>query len=109
MDMLANYLSPVLLIVGAFFCISGGIGILRFPDVFTRMHATGVTDTLGAALILVALMLMSTTPIEVIKLVLILLFSWLTAPTASHALAKAVLHAGVDTNLGQNSSEPARK
>ncbi len=93
METISFFLVPLLLGLGAFFCISGGIGILRFPDVFTRMHATGVTDTLGAALILIALMLLSETPGEVLKLTLILLFSWITAPTASHALAKAAVHA----------------
>ena len=54
-DLGITIISWVLLISGCFLCISGGIGILRFPDVFTRMHAASVTDTLGGGLILAGL------------------------------------------------------
>lgn len=90
-DILFDMGSWILLMLGGFICISGGIGILRFPDFYTRMHAAGVTDTLGAGLILVALMLQATQVIVLFKLVFILLFILLTGPTSCHALAKAAI------------------
>lgn len=87
-----DLLSWVCLLAGAFFAISGGIGILRFPDFFTRMHATGVTDTMCAGLILVGLMFQAGWSPALLKLILILAFLLLTSPTATHAIAKAALH-----------------
>jgi len=91
-----NYLidisSSVCLIIGSFLCISGGVGILRFPDLYTRMHAVGVTDTSGAGMILIGLMLQSQDSFIVIKLMIILLMTLFINPSASHALAKAALH-----------------
>jgi multicomponent Na+:H+ antiporter subunit G len=95
MVFIEQFVAPLLLIVGSFLCITGAIGMLRFPDFFTRMHATSVTETLGAGLILFALMLLSNGPIEVIKLALVLLFLLCTGPTAVHALAKSALTAGL--------------
>lgn len=86
--------AQILLVLGSILCLSGGAGILRFPDFFSRLHACGVTDTLGATLILGGLMLMSGEPIPITKLVLILLFLLITGPTAIHALAKSALAIG---------------
>lgn len=88
-------LSWVCLLTGGFFGIVGGIGLLRFPDLFSRFHAAGVTDTLGAGLILIGLMLQAGWSLITIKLVLILAFGLFTSPTATHALAKAALHGKV--------------
>jgi multicomponent Na+:H+ antiporter subunit G len=82
-------------VTGGFFGIVGGIGLLRFPDLFSRFHAAGVTDTLGAGLILIGLMLQAGWSLITIKLVLILAFGLFTSPTATHALAKAALHGKV--------------
>lgn len=94
-----DIVSWILLLSGGFFCISGGVGMLRFPDFYTRIHAAGVTDTLGAGLILIGLMLQSTDLIVVLKLILVLLFGLLTSPTASHALAKAAMHSKLNPVL----------
>ncbi|MEA2078344.1 MAG: monovalent cation/H(+) antiporter subunit G [Pseudomonadota bacterium] len=80
------------LLAGAFFAISGGVGILRFPDFFTRIHATGVTDTICAGLILVGLMFQAGWSVALLKLFLILTLLLLTSPTATHAIARAALH-----------------
>jgi len=101
MSMFLDGASWALLITGGFMCFSGGIGIHRFPDFFSRMHAAGVTDTLGSSLILIGLMLQTGWEITVlVKLILILLFMLLTSPTSSHALAKAALHGGLRPLLG---------
>jgi len=84
--------SWVCLLGGSFFGISGAIGLHRFPDFYTRMHATGVTDTLCAALVLFGLMLQAGSTLLVAKLFLTLALLLLTSPTATHALARAAMH-----------------
>ena len=99
MDTLLNISSMLFLSIGSFLCISGGVGILRFPDFYTRMHAVGVTDTLAAAMILIGLMLQNPDGLTVIKLVIILLMTLLISPTASHALAKAAMRNNLKPTL----------
>lgn len=84
------------LLTGGFLIITGAIGLVRFPDLYTRMHAAGVTDTGGAGLVLFGLMLQAGLTLVTVKLVLILWFLLFTGPVASHALAKAALHGKVE-------------
>lgn len=77
------------LLGGAFFFLVGTIGLIRMPDVFCRMHATTKCDTLGAGMILVGLMIFYGFSVITLKLLLILIFIWLTNPTAAHIIAKA--------------------
>ncbi|MEX2582471.1 MAG: monovalent cation/H(+) antiporter subunit G [Gemmatimonadota bacterium] len=95
MELVIDGLSWFFLLTGAFFMLVSGIGILRMPDVFTRAHAAGVKDTLGAALTLVGLMLQAGFTLVAAKLLLIWIFLWFTAPVASHAVARAALLGGV--------------
>jgi multicomponent Na+:H+ antiporter subunit G len=101
MDIVWDALSWALLLTGSFFLLAGGIGLLRLPDFFTRVHAAGVTDTMGAGAILVGLMLQAGLTQASIKLVLIIMFMLFTSPTASHALAQAALHGGLKPQLGK--------
>ena len=94
-DLVLDLLSLLLLGGGLFLGFSGALGVLRFPDFYTRIHAAGVTDTLSAGLILGALMLQAGLSLVTAKLALILLFLWYTSPVASHALARAAMHAGL--------------
>jgi multicomponent Na+:H+ antiporter subunit G len=80
------------LLTGGFLVITGGIGMLRFPDLYTRLHAAGVTDTGGAGLVLFGLMLQAGLTIVTVKLALILWFLLFTGPIANHVLAKAARH-----------------
>lgn len=98
-DTFITIISWICLLLGSFFCFSGGVGILRFPDFYTRMHASGVTDTLGASLILIGLMFQTGWSLVLAKLVFILLFNLLTSPTSSHALAKAAMHSNLKPEL----------
>jgi multicomponent Na+:H+ antiporter subunit G len=77
------------LLGGAFFFFVGTTGLIRMPDVFCRMHATTKCDTLGAGLILVGLMIFNGLSMISLKLLLILIFIWITNPTAAHIIAKA--------------------
>lgn len=92
MDILLQICSALFLLIGSFLCISGGVGILRFPDFYTRMHAVGVTESLATAMILIGLILHNPDFLVDIKLMIILLMTVFISPTAIHALAKAALH-----------------
>lgn len=95
MDAALNLLSWALLITGSGFVLVGGIGLLRLPDFFARLHAASLTDTLGVILIVVGLALQSGWSQTSVKLGLIFLFVFITSPTATHALAKAAVHGGL--------------
>ena len=100
--MIIDYLSWALLVGGGFLGVIGGIGILRFPDFYSRQHAAGITDTLCAILILSGLALQAGFDLALGKLGLIFLFLFLTSPTSSHASAKAAMHGGLKPLLARN-------
>lgn len=83
------------LVAGGFFCVVGGIGLIRMPDFYTRMHAASVTETLGAGLILLGLLIQGGFSLVGAKLLMIGLLILLTSPAATHALAKAALVRGL--------------
>jgi multicomponent Na+:H+ antiporter subunit G len=99
--MVQDIISWVLLTGGAFFVLVGGIGALRMPNLYTRMHAASVTDTMGAALVLGGVMVQAGLSLATIKLAAILLFLLITSPTSSYALAHAALLAGVKPDAGR--------
>jgi len=88
---IVDALSWVCLVAGALFAITGGIGLLRLPDFYARLHGAGITDTMGAGLVLVGLALQAGLTLVTIKIVMIGLLLSVTSPTATHALAKAAL------------------
>ena len=92
MSAILDVVSWVSLVTGGFLIITGGIGVMRFPDLYTRMHASSVTDTGGAGLVLFGLMLQAGLTVVTVKLVLVLWFLLFTSPVSSHVLAKAALH-----------------
>lgn len=109
MSLLVDVLSGLCLLAGAFFCVVGGIGLLRMPDFYTRMHAASVTETLGAGLILLGLMLQAGFTLITVKLIMIGLLIFFASPTASHALARAAMLRGVKPKLADKedaSSKP---
>ena len=89
--MIVDAVSWLLLLGGSFFLIVGAVGLVRLPDFYARMHGAGVTDTGGAGLILLGLMVQGGLTLVTVKLFLILVFLWFTSPAACHALAKASL------------------
>lgn len=96
-----DILTALLLTTGCFLGITGGIGIYRLPDFFTRLHASSVTDSACAFLILSGLMLQVGWSLVTVKLCLILFFLLMSSPTASHALAKTALNNGQRPLLGR--------
>ena len=95
MDMVIDIVSWVLLGTGSVFAIIGGVGLLRMPGFYSRVHASGITDTLGAGCILVGLMLHSGLTTVTIKLVFIFAFLLITSPTAAHALVNGAMTNGL--------------
>ena len=95
MEQAVTALSWVLLVSGAFFLLTGSLGMVRLPDVFTRMHAAGMTDTMGAGMIVVGLAVYNGADLVTVRLLLILAFLWFTSPIATHAVAKAALAGGL--------------
>ena len=84
---------------GVFVTLAGAIGLLRFPDFYTRLQATGKCDTLGAGLILMGLMVFhfahySSTPLVPIKILILTVFVFIANPTATHAIVKAAYRTG---------------
>ena len=97
-----DLLSWFCLILGGLLGIIGGIGLHRFPDFYTRMHAAGTTDTLCAAFILLGLAFQAGFSLETFKLFFIFVFIFLTSPTASHSLANAAVLGGLKPQLEKN-------
>ena len=95
------------LIAGGAFCLVGSIGLLRLPDMFARLHGASVTDTLGAGLIVIGLILQAGVSLVSAKLVIVMGLILLTSPVATHALAQAALIAGVRPRLARDDAAPA--
>ncbi len=93
--MIFDLLVVLLLFTGALFFIIGTIGFLRFPDVYTRLHAATKCDTLGLGMILAGIMLYEGATFASVKLMFIIIFVFLTNPTAAHAIARAAYKHGI--------------
>ena len=90
-----DVVSWLLLIGGGSFVFVGGVGALRMPNFYTRMHAASLTDTMGTILILAGIMVQAGLTLATVKLLAILVFLLLTGPTATYALANAALLSGM--------------
>ena len=100
--LLVEIVSWAAIVAGSFFTIVGMIGLVRMPDVYTRLHAASVTDTLGAGLVCGGLMLQAGFTLVSAKLLFILALLFFTGPVITHALAKAALHAGIAPRLDED-------
>lgn len=89
-----HILSWATILSGSFFVLVGSIGLIRMPDMFTRMHAASVIDSIGAGLLIVGMMLQAGATLITLKLLFIFILLLITSPVATHALAQAALHAG---------------
>jgi multicomponent Na+:H+ antiporter subunit G len=93
-------LGAALCLAGALLCVIGTVGMLRFPDFYTRLHAASITDTSGATLLLLGMAMMAPDWMVVSKLVAIFVFIYLTSPASSHAAANAAHTAGLQPLIG---------
>ena len=108
MSLAIDIVSWVLIASGCIFMVTGGIGLVRLPDLFSRFHAAGITDTSGVGLILVGIMFQAGFTLLTVKLIFILMFILFTSPTATHALARAARLGGLSAwrRSEHNDSEP---
>jgi multicomponent Na+:H+ antiporter subunit G len=102
MGILLDGLSWLLILAGSFFVCVGMFGLVRMPDLFTRMHAASVTDTLGAALLFAGFMLQAGLTLVSAKLAMILALLFFSGPVVTHALSQAALHAGIFPRLAED-------
>ncbi len=95
MEMIIDIASWGLFVGGSIFMLIGAIGLIRLPDMFSRIHAAGIIDTMGIVMLFVGMILQAGLTFVSIKIFLITLFLMFTLPTATHALARAALDAGM--------------
>jgi multicomponent Na+:H+ antiporter subunit G len=98
-----NILVAIILLSGLLFFTGGAIGIIRFPDFYSRMHPAGKLDTAGQLLVMSAIALFVLQEFTLVnfitaaKIVLIVIFVFITSPTATHAIVDAGVRAGLDS------------
>jgi multicomponent Na+:H+ antiporter subunit G len=105
MELVRDIAAWVLVLGGCFFTIVGAFGLVRLPDVYTRVHSAGLVDTVGAGLLLLGLTLYGGFTIVTIKLLLIIAFIFFTSPTSSNAFANAVYSSGIKPLLAKPDPE----
>lgn len=103
-----NALSWASLLAGTAFCIIGGLGLIRMPDFYTRVHAASITDTAGAGFLLLGMMLQAGFTLITVKLIIIGLLLLFTSPTSTHALCKAALTRGLNPLLADGEATSRR-
>jgi multicomponent Na+:H+ antiporter subunit G len=94
--LILEILSGVMVVIGIFLFVSGTLGLLRLPDFYCRMHATGKCDTLGALLALTGLAVYNGFNLVSLKIICIVIFIFLANPTATHAIGRAALVSKVE-------------
>ena len=89
-------ITGIFMAIGCFFVFVSAIGIVRFPDFYSRMHPAGKADTMGQTMVLLGLMVFEGFTLVSVKLLFIILFIFIANPTATHALANAAYNSGVE-------------
>jgi len=100
--------SGVLIAAGSFFVLAGAVGLVRLPDVYTRVHGASLIDTAGAGLLILGLMLQAGFSLVTLKLLFILAIFFFTLPVAGHAVARAAMHEGLKPKLAEDRREGER-
>lgn len=105
-ELACDLATGIAFLVGGSFLLVGSLGLVRLPDIWARIHAAGIIDTIGAELILIGMMFQTGLTQTTLKLALIGLFLFVTGPTATHAVANAAFIAGIrPQRLKRNESE----
>jgi multicomponent Na+:H+ antiporter subunit G len=97
--LIVDIVSWVCILLGSFFAIVGAFGLVRMPEVFTRMHAASVVDTLGVGFLIVGMGLQAGFSLVTLKLLILLALFFFTGPVVTHALAQGCLHENVQPML----------
>lgn len=104
-EMIRPVLGAALCLVGGILALIGAVGVMRFPDFYTRLHGASVTETSGATLLLVGMAFLAPNWIVLAKLVAIWIFIFITSPTSTHAVANAAHVAGLQPLTGRLNRE----
>lgn len=107
--LLRPYVGASLCVLGGLLVIIGTVGVLRFPDFYTRLHASSVTDTSAMYALILGMALMAPSWLVVAKLGAIWVFLFLTSPTATHAIANAAHVAGLEPLIGREAARGRAK
>jgi multicomponent Na+:H+ antiporter subunit G len=102
MQLVLDIVSWGLIALGSFFIVVGAFGMMRMPELFTRMHAGSVTDTLGAGFLILGMILQAGFSLAALKLLFILGLFFFTGPVVTHALAQAALHENITPLLAED-------
>jgi multicomponent Na+:H+ antiporter subunit G len=102
MTLVVEIASWLLIGAGSFFTVVGALGLVRMPEVFTRMHAASVTDTLGVGFLILGMGLQAGFTLVTLKLFFLLALFIFTGPVITHALAQACLHEDVQPELAED-------
>lgn len=89
-----QYLAGIAMLIGAVFSVLAAVGILRLPDLYTRMHAASKAGTMGSGLMLLALALIAMDGAVILRAIVGFVFLLLTAPVSAHLLARAAYLTG---------------
>jgi multicomponent Na+:H+ antiporter subunit G len=99
MSLAVDLASWALILAGSFFTMAGALGLVRMPDIFTRMHAASVTDTAGAGLLILGMVLQAGISLTALKLGILMALLFFTGPVVTHALAQTCLHEKIEPLL----------
>ena len=102
MTLVVEIASWILILLGSFFVMVGAFGLVRMPEIYTRMHAASVTDTLGVGFLILGMSLQAGFSLITLKLLFLVALFFFTGPVVTHALAQACLHEGVKPLLTED-------
>ncbi len=108
---LIDFFVVIILAGGLVFFTGGTVGIIRFPDFYTRLHAAGKLDTMGVLMFMAAMALYTlhdfslASLLTCLKIVLIIVFVFITSPTATHAIMDAGFRAGLGPWVKEHKGE----
>lgn len=102
MTMAVEIVSWACIVLGAFFTLVGSFGQVRMPDVYTRMHAASITDTVGVGFMLLGMGVQAGFGLVSLKLLFLMALFLFTGPVVTHALAQACLHEDIKPLLAED-------
>jgi multicomponent Na+:H+ antiporter subunit G len=110
--MILEFIMAGLVLLGGFFCVVAGLGVLRLPDVLIRMHASTKAGTLGSGLILAAVAIFFADTATTTRALATILFLLITAPVAAHMIGRAAFRSGIalwKTEIEKGAEEKLRR
>lgn len=106
--MAGMFIAIILIVAGVFFLTVSALGLLRLPDFYARTHAVGKSETLGSILVLSGLAVYNGLELSTAKILFILFFVLVANPTATHAIARAALHTGLQPWTRQKAGQKGK-